>query len=131
MHCCFTRITGSETMLRLVKQSIDVKIDHNLTLHDLLKHFRYWWMCMSDGNVPLEWKFAKVNPLYRGKGDLMDLNSFRAISVLPPSDIQLFISFVNGFERCFAEHFKTLTGTSLMPGDDELSKLAKCFSTTI
>jgi hypothetical protein len=33
--------------------------------------------------LPSEWKFAIVNPLYKGKGDLTDLNSFRGISELP------------------------------------------------
>ena len=40
--------------------------------------------CIVDANLPSEWKFAIVNPLYKGKGDLTDLNSFRGISVLPP-----------------------------------------------
>jgi hypothetical protein len=30
------------------------------------------------------WKFAIVNPLFKGKGQLYDMNNYRAISLLPP-----------------------------------------------
>ena len=40
--------------------------------------------CLKSGNIPNEWKFAVVNPLYKGKGQQDDMNSYRAISILPP-----------------------------------------------
>ena len=40
--------------------------------------------CIECGNIPNEWKFAVVTPLYKGKGDYTDFNSYRGISVLPP-----------------------------------------------
>jgi hypothetical protein len=34
--------------------------------------------------IPSEWKTAVVTPLYKKKGELEDINNYRAISVLPP-----------------------------------------------
>ena len=34
--------------------------------------------------IPNEWKFAVVTPLYKGKGEYSEFNSYRGISVLLP-----------------------------------------------
>jgi hypothetical protein len=40
--------------------------------------------CIDVGRVPIEWRSAIVTPLYKGKGDIVDFNNYRGISVLPP-----------------------------------------------
>jgi hypothetical protein len=45
---------------------------------------RFFNHCLVVGDIPSEWKFAIVNPSFKGKGSLEDLNSYRAISLLPP-----------------------------------------------
>ncbi len=40
--------------------------------------------CLVVNDIPSEWKFAIVNPSFKGKGSLDDMNSYRAISLLPP-----------------------------------------------
>ena len=38
--------------------------------------------CIKQGKVPKDWKTALLVPLYKGKGDHSDCNSYRAISLL-------------------------------------------------
>jgi hypothetical protein len=45
---------------------------------------RFFNHCLVVGDIPSEWKFAIVNPLFKGKGSLEDLSSYRAISLLSP-----------------------------------------------
>jgi hypothetical protein len=40
--------------------------------------------CIFSGTIPTEWKTAVVTPLYKNKGDRLDPNNYRGISVLPP-----------------------------------------------
>jgi hypothetical protein len=40
--------------------------------------------CLVVDDIPSEWKFAIIKPLFKGKGSLENLNSYRAISLLPP-----------------------------------------------
>lgn len=40
--------------------------------------------CIVFNQIPKDWKTAIVTPLYKNKGDVNDVNNYRAISVLPP-----------------------------------------------
>lgn len=40
--------------------------------------------CIKVGHVPVEFKYAIVSPLYKGKGEVMLMDNYRGISVLPP-----------------------------------------------
>ena len=40
--------------------------------------------CLIDSEIPCEWKTAIVRPHYKGKGEKLDPDSYRPISVLPP-----------------------------------------------
>ena len=40
--------------------------------------------CIINNVIPDDFKIAMVTPLYKNKGDLMDMNNYRGISVLSP-----------------------------------------------
>jgi len=40
--------------------------------------------CIHSNHIPKDWKTAIVTPLFKNKGDLNDINNYRAIAVLPP-----------------------------------------------
>lgn len=52
------------------------------TLAPLLVHL--FNACIDTYMLPNEWKCGIVIPLYKNKGDNMDLNNYRGISILPP-----------------------------------------------
>ena len=41
-------------------------------------------LCLFSNTIPTNWKIGLVTPLFKNKGELNNLNSYRGISVLPP-----------------------------------------------
>lgn len=41
-------------------------------------------LCLTEGKLPNDWKITLVRPHYKGKGEKLDPDSYRTISVLPP-----------------------------------------------
>ena len=52
--------------------------------------------------APQSWRNTKVVPLYKGKGDPTDFNSYRSIAITPPFT-KLFMSVINRRLTDFAE----------------------------
>ena len=71
-----------------LRSSIDVigfdskllRLSANVITDCLLYIFR---LSLMNGIVPSDWKYARVTPIYKGKGDIKDTSNFRPISVLP------------------------------------------------
>jgi hypothetical protein len=47
-----------------------------------------------DQLAPQSWRDTKVVPLYKGKGDPKDMNTYRSIAISPPF-AKLFMSVIN------------------------------------
>ncbi len=47
-----------------------------------------------DQLAPATWRYTKVVPLYKGAGDVSDMNNYRSIAVTPPFT-KLFMSVMN------------------------------------
>ncbi len=54
--------------------------------------------CIDYGMFPDEWKTAKVIPLYKNKGERLDVNSYRGIAILP----LLYPSYIKTFDFIFS-----------------------------
>jgi len=65
----------SKIPIKIIKNSL------NLFLPLLYNLFN---TCIINKQVPDEWKFSIVKPLFKGKGSEMDINNYRGISILPP-----------------------------------------------
>ena len=55
-------------------------------------------LAVSTDEIPDEWKFAVITPLYKNKDDKDDLNNSRGIAVLPP--------IAKVFERLIAKQIR-------------------------
>ena len=58
-----------------------IKHSKSKILPVLVHLFNY---CLDKQEIPCEWKYAIVTPLYKGKGKKSDCNNYRGISVLSP-----------------------------------------------
>ena len=63
---------------------IPVKIFKNNKCKFLPILVKLFNLCFESGHIPLEWKYALVTPLYKGKGSKQNCNNYRGISVLSP-----------------------------------------------
>lgn len=64
-------------------------MDHIFNEHikSTYNFFKYWWFfflnnLLSNSSIPDSWRTAKINILYKGKGDSTDPNNYRGIALL-------------------------------------------------
>ena len=77
---CIHEIDSSSSPV-ISKIPIKIKNSLNLFLPLLNNLFN---TCIINKQVPDEWIFLIVKPLFKGKGSEMDINNYCGISILPP-----------------------------------------------
>ena len=67
-------------------------------------------LSISDGDVPLDWKSARITPIYKGKGDHREKGNYRPISIIP-TVAKIIESFIKSQLFQFLEHHHLLSPT--------------------